>query len=258
MRRPIIDLSECEQNIHYEFKNRDLLKKALTHCSYSCNRFESNERLEFLGDATLGLVISNFLYAQYPQMEEGELSQIKSVVVSRKNCCRVALQLGLDRFLLIGKGLNSIPNSLISNVVESIIGAIFLDGGYEAAKLFIENNFVTNIMELFPNSNVRKLNENELNDKEKTVDSFSRNYKAQLQTKVQREYAGTLIPIYLLLEEQGPPHRRFFKVAAQIDAQVFQPAWANNKKEAEQRAAENALRQLQGLAPTHSDLLDES
>ena len=143
------NLSECEEKIGYRFGNQGLLRMALTHSSCANTHLESNERLEFLGDAALGFVVSNLLYSQFPQMQEGELSKIKSFVISRKTCQQVALRLELDRFLFTGKGIGSLPDSLIANVMEAVIGAIFLDGGYDEARVFVETNFQPEIERFF-------------------------------------------------------------------------------------------------------------
>ena len=132
---------DCEEALGYRFKDKTLLKQALTHSSCANTRLESNERLEFLGDATLGLVISNLLFHRFPHYAEGELSQLKSAIVSRKTCFNVGQKLGLDKCLFRGKGLEGAPDSLVSNAMESVIGAIFLDGGYEEARLFVEERF---------------------------------------------------------------------------------------------------------------------
>lgn len=258
---PRPSLSECEKLLNYRFKNQDVLKKSLTHSSYSNVHIDSNERLEFLGDATLGLVVSNLLYKRFPRSAEGELSQIKSSVVSRKTCRRVAARLELPRFLFLGKGMTSIPDSLVANVMESVIGAIFLDGGYEEARLFVEEHFLPEIDAFLrpptndappasdaPQAEIAKpiaLDEAE-------AAAIDGNFKARLQTRLHRTEPGQ-IPTYILLDEKGPPHCRCFKVAVQVGDRRFQAAWSNNKKDAEQRAAENAVRQLDGQKPPHTD-----
>ncbi len=261
-------LSECEKLLNYRFKNQEILKKSLTHSSYSNVHIDSNERLEFLGDATLGLVVSNLLYRRFPRSAEGELSQIKSSVVSRKTCRRVASRLELPRFLFLGKGMTSIPDSLVANVMESVIGAIFLDGGYEEARLFVEEHFLPEIdafLEPPPTAASKKSNANAAPSEstapqvakpialdEAEAAAIDGNFKARLQTRLHRTAPGE-IPTYILLDEKGPPHCRCFKVAVQVGARRFQAAWSNNKKDAEQRAAENAVRQLDGQTPPHTD-----
>lgn len=235
---------DCEIAIGYPFKDKALLKEALTHSSCANTRLESNERLEFLGDATLGLVISNLLFHRFPGYEEGELSQLKSAIVSRKTCFKVAKRLGLDKFLFRGKGLEGTPDSLVSNVMESVIGAVFLDGGYEEARLFIEERFSEELEQRFSEGQ-KEACKSHCPEREQALEEACHNYKSLLQTYAQRAVAG-LIPTYQLLEETGPSHNPSFKVAVKIGKQVYAPAWGKSKKDAEQRAAHNALRQIHG------------
>src|SRR5271163_1185727 len=125
-------LEECQKSIGYRFKQPDLLRAALTHASGANTRLASNERMEFLGDAVLGLVTVEQLYLRFPDYQEGDLTKIKSVVVSRRTCARFSRQLGLGEFLFLGKGMNyetNVPSSMLADVYESIVGGIYLDGG---------------------------------------------------------------------------------------------------------------------------------
>lgn len=223
-------LQECEQSIGYEFHDKNLLWAALIHASGAENRLASNERLEFLGDAILGAVICEMLYHQYPNYLEGELTRIKSVVVSRRTCAKVSLALGLEQFLIVGKGMESnasVPRSLLADVFESLVAAIHLDGGPEEARCFIEAKMQPEI-ELV------------------AAGLMGENHKSQLQQLAQREFGST--PTYRLLEQKGPDHSKCFKVSAQVGNRTFDPAWGPNKKEAEQRAARNALATLRKTA----------
>ena len=137
-------LDECQEAIGYRFRQPELLRAALTHSSGADTRLESNERLEFLGDAVLGLVTCEQLYLRFPDYQEGDLTKIKSVVVSRRTCARFSKLLDLGRFLFLGKGLNHFqqsasgaPSSLLADVYESLVAAIYLDGGLESARTFI-------------------------------------------------------------------------------------------------------------------------
>ena len=133
-------LARCEERIGYFFHNRELLRGARTHASGANNRLASNERLEFLGDAILGYVVCELLYEQFPRLLEGDLTKIKSVVVSRKTCAKISRALGLVDFLIVGKGMATsaaVPPSLLADVFESLVAAIHLDGGLEASKRFI-------------------------------------------------------------------------------------------------------------------------
>lgn len=220
-------LGECEDVLQYRFKDRELLTHCLTHASVATVRLDSNERLEFLGDAILGAVVCEMLFHQFPECPEGELTQMKSSLVSRNTCTRLCKEQGLDRFLILGKGLRSndtIPESIVSAVFESLIAGIYLDGGLEAARTFLGRLISTEI---------EQVNEQE----------HLKNFKSQLQQLAQKSYSAT--PVYRMLDEKGPDHSKCFKIAAVIESQVYPPAWGPNKKVAEQRAACNALHQIE-------------
>jgi len=222
-------LEACEEEVlHYRFRDRGLLEKSLTHASVARTRLESNERLEFLGDAILGAIICEMLYQRFPSEPEGELTRIKSSLVSRNTCAALTEELGLYRFLLLGKGLamnDRIPVSILAGVFESVVAAIYLDGGVERAREFVAHAFADEI--------------------DRTTDfDQSKNYKSLLQQMSQKSCGET--PNYHLLDEKGPDHSKCFKIAASIGPQIFSAAWGNSKKEAEQRAALNALHELAG------------
>jgi ribonuclease III len=226
----------CEEVLRYRFRDPTYLREALTHASGADHRLVSNERLEFLGDAILGAIVCELLFLKFPDYLEGELTRIKSAVVSRRTCAKISQALGLDEFLVMGKGMGSqeeTPSSVLADVFESLVAAIHLDGGLEAAKRFILRHIEAEI--------------------DATVDGQGGvNYKSQLQQVAQRQFGET--PTYQLLDEKGPDHSKCFKIAAQIGRQLFPPAWGRNKKDAEQRAAMNALSQLAGEAiPFESD-----
>ena len=224
--------ADCERRIAYQFHDREMLQAALTHASGAEHRLASNERLEFLGDAILGAVVCELLFHQYPQYLEGDLTKIKSVVVSRQTCAKISESLGMQEFLILGKGMTthpSVPTSLLADVFESLVAAIYLDGGSQAARDFVERHIGPEI---------------ELAAEGET----GSNYKSMLQQLAQRQHGTT--PTYQLLDEKGPDHSKCFKIAAQIGGSTYQPAWGSNKKEAEQRAARNALNELSGqVAP---------
>jgi len=230
------ELERCEHRIAYTFRDKNLLVAALTHASGAQHRLASNERLEFLGDAILGAVVCELLYVQYPDYLEGDLTKIKSVVVSRQTCAKISEALGLQEFLILGKGMSvhpSVPPSLLADVFESLAAAIYLDGGDAAVREFLQRYMGPEI-ELA------------------ATGELGGNYKSLLQQVAQRENGST--PTYHLLDEKGPDHSKSFKVSARIDDRRFQPAWGRNKKEAEQRAARNALAELNGeTVPFPSD-----
>src|SRR5215471_16488910 len=132
-------LEECQNGIGYRFRSVELLRAALTHTSGADTRADSNERMEFLGDSVLGLVCCEQLYRRFPDYQEGDLTKIKSVVVSRRCCARFSKAMGLGDFLFLGKGMHAhtaVPSSMLADVYESLVGAIFLDGGLDAARPF--------------------------------------------------------------------------------------------------------------------------
>src|SRR6266851_9072100 len=133
-------LEECQKSIGYQFRQPELLRAALTHASGADTRLASNERLEFLGDSVLGLVTCEQLFLRFPEYQEGDLTKIKSVVVSRRTCAQISKLLKLGDFLFLGKGMTvhaAVPASLLADVYESLVAAIYLDGGLEAARQFI-------------------------------------------------------------------------------------------------------------------------
>jgi ribonuclease-3 len=221
-------LEECQKAIGYQFKTPDLLRAALTHASGANTRLASNERLEFLGDAVLGLVTCEQLYLRFPDYQEGELTKVKSVVVSRRTCARISRLLNLGDFLFLGKGMNyrdTVPANLLADVYESMVAAIYLDGGLEVARQFILRYLGPEIEEV-------------------AEGAHGGNFKSLLQQVAQREFSAT--PQYIVLDEKGPDHSKCFKIAAQIARHTYPGAWGRNKKEAEQKAAVNALAAING------------
>ena len=227
-------LSLCETRIGYQFQDRTLLRRCLTHSSSAETRLDSNERLEFLGDAVLGLVICDYLFQLHPDQREGQLTQMKSYLVSRQVCARVAKLLEIAPLILVGRGLQSIPESILSAVIESLIAGIYFDGGISAARDFILFGFREELALCRP------------------LDT--ENFKSQLQEYTQRELGTT--PEYLLLEETGPDHAREFGVAARVKDAVFEIGRGRSKKEAEQHAARNAVLSLQRIESEAKTLAD--
>lgn len=223
-------IDRCQEAIGYKFNNPELLNSALVHASVASSRLESNERLEFLGDSVLGLVICWYLYENYPDYLEGELTKIKSSVVSRRTCAEISDQLGLPNWLYLGKGIASraedLPTSLSAAVFESLIAAIALDGGFEKAREFV-------LRHVIPFIDVA------------VASDHQSNFKSQLQQHAQKELGAT--PVYEMLDEQGPDHSKCFEVAVCIGGQRFRSAWGPSKKESEQKAAYNALVELELL-----------
>lgn len=221
-------LAECQSRIGYEFSDLQFLVSALTHASGADSRLVSNERMEFLGDAILGWVVCEELYHRFPDFLEGDLTKLKSVVVSRRTCAKVSRALGLQQFLILGKGMTTSPNvpmSVLADVFESLVAGIYLDGGQEVAAEFIKRFMEPQI-------------------EEAAASESGGNYKSMLQQLAQREHGVT--PTYHLQEERGPDHCKCFKVSANIGSQPFPAAWGRSKKESEQRAAHNAINSLKG------------
>lgn len=222
--------AQAEQVLQYQFRDPRLLAEALTHASIADHRLRSNERMEFLGDAVLDLVICESLFLTYPEYLEGELTKVKSAVVSRKTCADVARDAGLADLLIIGKGISSreqMPPSLAAAVYESLVAAIYLDGGLDAVMPFIHRTMLPKVREV-------------------VADVHHQNYKALLQQHVQKVMACT--PTYEMLDEKGPDHAKCFEVCVNLDGRRFPSAWGPNKKSAEQKAAQLALCHLGVLA----------
>jgi ribonuclease-3 len=221
-------LDGCQDAIGYTFQRPELLRSALTHTSSANTRAASNERLEFLGDSVLGLVTCEQLYRRFPDYQEGDLTKVKSAVVSRKTCARFGQEVGLGDFLFLGRGVHThgeMPMNILANAFESLVAAVFLDGGWDAAHAFVLS---------FIGPEIDRV----------ARDAISSNAKSQLQTVTQREYGDT--PRYYLLDEQGPDNNKCFKVAAAVRDEQFPAAWGHTKKEAELKAAMNALAHIHG------------
>lgn len=233
-------LQRCQEILDYQFGDPSLLRSALTHASSASHRLESNERLEFLGDAVLGLTVCHWLFQEFPAYSEGDLTKIKSSVVSRRVCGKTARRLGLDQCLIVGRGVTrnrSYPSSLVSDVFEAVIAALYLDGGPEAVAPRLRGWLAGEV--------------------ETAVQTQgSGNFKSVLQQYAQREFNKT--PIYRLIEQTGPDHRKVFCMGAMIGQREFTPAWGNNKKEAEQRAAANAMAELRHQAEEVANQVDTS
>jgi len=201
----------------------EFLRNALTHSSVKTENHPSNERLEFLGDSVLGHVIAEYIYHLLPDYDEGEMTKVKSVVVSTQGLGDVAHRLKLDRALVVGRGISmrgTIPQSLMANTFEAVVAAIYLDRGFESARLFILDQLGPAIEDCLQ-------------------DRHAKNYKSILQQIAQRDLNTT--PVYKVLKEAGPDHRKDFEVVAVVGGYEFEAAWGPTKKEAEQRAARAAV-----------------
>ena len=219
-------LQQIEQIIGYKFSNRNLLTKAFTHSSGVDNRLLSNERLEFFGDSVLAVVICQILFERFPGYLEGDLTKVKSTLVSRRTCARIAKQLGLPKYLKVGKGMTrsrALSGSLAAGLLEALVAAVYIDGGFDAARAFLLRIFAP----LIDQAN---------------AEQAQGNFKSLLQQYSQQQFDTT--PIYELLDEKGPDHDKCFESEVVIAERHFPSAWGTNKKEAEQKAAFNALVEL--------------
>lgn len=210
----------------YRFKRPALLEEALTHASSANTRVDSNERMEFLGDAVLGFVVCEYLFDTYPDLLEGDLTKIKSTVVSRRTCAKISKAIGLSDMLSLGKGMAGrpgLPNSVAAAAFESIIAAIYMDGGLEPVKAFILEHIKPYV-------------------EEAEQSAHQHNFKSVLQ-QFSQKYLPTH-PQYVMIGQKGPDHAKAFEVGVQLFDRKFSPAWANSKKEAEQKAALLALTEL--------------
>lgn len=219
-------LSALEKTLGYKFIDRSLLELALTHSSLRDTWTESNERLEFLGDSVIGLTVSEHLFCTRPDDPEGELTRLKSILVAGTSLAEVGKALELKKILRVGKGIRksrSIPSSLIANAVEALVGAVYLDAGFEKARIVVLRHMDTLLTKV-----TRRRDE--------------RNHKAALQQMSQKRFSMT--PNYEILETVGPDHKKQFVIEAVIGDRNFGAARGTTKKQAEQRAARLALRAL--------------
>lgn len=225
------NLSELEKIIDYEFKDQELLRKAMTHSSYAnerkINKIECNERLEFLGDAVLEMISSNFLFHQFPKMPEGDLSRIRASLVCETALAECAKKISLGDYIFLGKGEASGGGrekaSVTSDAFEALIGAMFLDGGIAAAEKFVLSNVLSDAKE-----------------KMELYDS-----KSVLQELIQQKKNAEPIR-YQIIGEKGPEHQKEFVVQVLIGESVYGQGTGKNKKTAEKMAALEAVHKLRG------------
>jgi ribonuclease-3 len=228
-------LACAEQIVGHHFQDRDILYRALTHSSIADTRLNSNERLEFLGDAVLGVVVCEELYRRFPNWLEGDLTKVKSAVVARRTCAKMADEAGLAKLLILGNGIEGqgrLPTSVRAAVLEAVIGALFLDGGLEAAKTFILRAASHDIDRC-------------------AASQDQENYKSTLQQYAQQWLSAT--PHYEALDEQGPDHSKCFEVCVMMAGRRYPSAWGPSKKEAEQEAARLALEIIQRSGPSYTE-----
>jgi ribonuclease-3 len=222
---------ELKEKLGALFADEKLLKVALTHRSFSNEQkenYEHNERLEFLGDAVLGLLIAEYLYTTYPDMPEGEMSFLRSRLIEAASCIRFVKKLDIEDRLLLGKGeklnVGKGRDSILADLFEAIIGALYLSGGLEKTRDFLFSHFDEEI--------------------QKTIDTPLHNWKALLQDHCQKKAHKT--PTYEVIEETGPAHKKTFVVEVYLGDKPLGQGKGANKKKAEQQAAKVALEGLDG------------
>lgn len=225
-------LPEIEEKLGYRFKEKSHLILAFVHRSFFNENknygMQTNERLEFLGDSVLGLIVSDYLYAHFPKEEEGHLSHLRSQLVEAGSCSTLLTQLNIASYILLGKGERMNDGrgreTILADLFEAIMGAIYLDGGLEAARTFFFTHFSQKIHSI-------------------AVDP-GRNWKAELQDFSQKKYQKP--PVYKIIKESGPDHSKIFDVVVLVGEKEEGTGQGSSKKQAEQAAAENAISKLIG------------
>lgn len=218
-------MKKLEEKLGYKFKNSKLLELAMSHTSYAneTKGKESNERIEYLGDAVLELISSEYIYIKYPKLPEGEMTKTRAYAVCEDSLAAVANKYSFSDFLQVGKcetmSEGKYRNSILADAVEATIGAIYLDGGYENAKNFILPNIIPQIEEYIKNGN--------------------KDYKTQLQEKLQER--GEVKIEYRLTGEKGPDHAKIFSIEVYCDNILLGAGEGKSKKDAEMNAAKEAL-----------------
>lgn len=219
-------IKDLEEAIGYRFKDIRLLQNALAHSSYANEQWHnsllSNERLEFLGDSVLGMLVARFLYTSFPQRPEGELTRMRADMVCEKTLAGVANTLNLGKHLLLGKGEElgggRQRNSILADAVEAVLAACYLDGGMEAAEAFVGKFILVQV----PADHIHHVD-----------------YKTKLQELVQRKRDQVLS--YILVGQSGPDHDKLFLVDATLNGEIVGSGKGSSKKRAEQDAAKNAI-----------------
>lgn len=218
---------KLENNLGVEFSNKDLLTQALTHRSYLNENpnagLEHNERLEFLGDAVLELAVTEYLYQNFPN-PEGDLTTWRAALVNAQTMAAVAEELGINDYLFLSKGevksIGKARQMILANALEAVIGAIYLDKGYPAAREFVEHRIIIQLAEILKKG-------------------LWRDAKSQFQEAAQERLGIT--PTYQVLEESGPDHVKFFRMGVYLGEEFVAEGEGSSKQEAEQEAARNAL-----------------
>jgi ribonuclease III len=236
-----VQLKQLQKNISYSFKKLALLNQALLHKSFVNENphhpLEDNERLEFLGDAVLDVIISHILMDNFPHYAEGDLTKLRSALVNDKRIADLARTLQLGDFLLLGKGEDSTKgrnkNSILADTYEAVIAAMYLDGGFKKVFTVVTKHF---------RDILTAANEGSLHH---------RDFKSQLQERTQSIFKAT--PHYILVKEVGPDHNKSFAVRVSVHKKVLGKGFGSTKKDAEQKAAQEALHKLESTHPINVD-----
>ncbi len=222
-------LEEMQNRLNYQYKNTFLLEEALTHSSYANEHrnknVKDNERLEFLGDAILDLVISEYLFKKYPQMPEGDLSKTRASIVCEGSLAKMSKMIGLGEYIFLGKGEELTGGrqrpSVLADGFEALVGSLFLDGGFERAKAFLVDTLIAEVEQMV------------------TIETLYKDYKTLLQEYIQKTSNEAIL--YEVVAEEGPDHDKCFHVEVYHDTICLGRGVGKSKKEAEQDAAKNAL-----------------
>ena len=222
------DFALFEKKLGLKFKNNDLLTQAFVHRSYLNENpgfgLEQNERLEFLGDAVLELIVTEYLYKEFPEKAEGELTNWRAALVNAKMLTSIAEQLGFNEFLLLSRGetkeLGKARQYILANTFEALVGALYLDSGYRVCDLFIKKYLISNLPEIIKSGSYKDA-------------------KSQFQEQAQDKEGIT--PLYKIVKEWGPDHKKKFVVGVFLDKELITEGEGSSKQEAEEEAAKKAL-----------------
>ncbi|ABR48903.1 Ribonuclease III [Alkaliphilus metalliredigens QYMF] len=222
---------DFEEMIQYQFKDKQLLKEALTHSSYAneskVKKIKHNERLEFLGDSVLGIIISDYIFKKYTHLPEGDLTKVRANVVCEPALGSCATKINLGGFLRLGRGEEVSGGrqreSILADAFEALIGALYLDGGMVIAQTFVLNHLIDSV-------------------EQATKGSLFRDYKTYLQELLQSKHSERIT--YQVIKESGPDHSKIFDVEVLLGEQLLGHGMGKSKKEAEQRAAKEAVEKI--------------
>ena len=240
-RERLLRLEQLQNRLEYQFRNLELLERSLTHKSYADHHQGAGalhyENLEFLGDAILGFVVAAELFRRFPSLSEGQLSKLKSHLVSGRQLEQLSSELDLGSYLLLSKGEEKTggrtKKALLADTFESVVGALYLDGGLVAAKSFILSRFAALLARLSP-----------------TLRDYKDN-KSRLQELLHSRRLAA--PVYRLIDESGPDHKKNFQVEVTVSGRVMGRGEAGSKKAAQQEAALRALTRLEGIGRPFTD-----